>query len=176
MFFKRWNSTDGWEREWSGGKGSFKGNPTIVSTPKEVNYFGVGEDGTMWVTSWTSAGGYKEPVSLLGGGFLSSPTAVATESMSRLDVLAIGSDTRLRHLSRLHGLWGTQWEDLGGVFNSAPKVIVLNSTSVGVFGVGPNGTIIHSTFNLGTGYLWGAGQWYSDGGSMTSKWHGSGTT
>jgi len=170
MFFKTWNSTSGWQ-EWAGGKGGYKGDPTLVSTPGRVDYFGIGEDGAVWTTGWTSSGGYTEALSL-GGTFESAVSALAVDSKSRLDVLAVGNDTRLKHKGRSHGLWGTEWEDLGGSFQSAPKVVLLNSTSVGVFGIGPNGVVIHSTFNLGTGYYWGGeGQWYSDGGSMASTWY-----
>lgn len=173
MYFKRWNSTGRWQ-EWVGGKGpaQFKGNPTLVSTPERVDYFGVGEDGGVWTVEWTSANGYSEPLNL-GGSFQSAVSAVVIDSKSRLDIVAVGNDKRLKHRGRSHGLWGTEWEDLGGSFNSAPKVVLLNSTSVGVFGIGPDGAVIHSTFTLGTGYYWGGeGQWYSDGGAMASTWYG----
>src|SRR5437667_6245546 len=32
MFHKRWNSTAGWDREWSENWGSFRGDPSLVST------------------------------------------------------------------------------------------------------------------------------------------------
>jgi hypothetical protein len=173
MFFKRWNTTGGWQ-DWAGGKGSYKGDPTVVSTPERVDYFGIGADNAVWTTGWTSSTGYSEPLSL-GGSFQSAVSGIAIDAKSRLDILAVGNDTRLKHRGRSHGLWGTEWEDLGGSFNSAPKVVLLNSTSVGVFGVGLNGEMIHSTFTLGTGYYWGGeGQWYSDGGSMASSWHRQG--
>ncbi|KAK0649563.1 hypothetical protein B0T16DRAFT_410326 [Cercophora newfieldiana] len=170
MYFKKWNTVGGWQ-EWTGGKGSYKGDPTVVSTPERVDYFGIGTDNAVWTTGWTSSTGYSEPLSL-GGTFQSTVTGIAIDSKSRLDILAVGDDNRLKHRGRSHGLWGTEWEDLGGSFNSAPKVVLLNSTSVGVFGVGFDGTVIHSTFTLGTGYYWGGeGQWYSDGGSMASAWY-----
>ncbi|KAK1750058.1 hypothetical protein QBC47DRAFT_124524 [Echria macrotheca] len=172
MLSKRWNSTAAsWEKDWGHSWGLMKGDPTVVATSDQVDYLGVGADGAVWHRSWTTADGYTKEESL-GGSFQSSVSAFAT-GISRLDIFAVGTDSRLKHKTRLMGVWGTSWEDLGGYFHSAPKAVVTDipTGSVTVFGVGPDGNIIHSNFMVGAGYNWGAQQWYSDGGNATSSWY-----
>ncbi|KAK5655356.1 hypothetical protein OQA88_5923 [Cercophora sp. LCS_1] len=171
MFSKRWTSSSAaWEKDWGHGWGLMKGDPTVVSTERQVDYLGVGLDEAVWVRSWTEADGYVKEVNL-GGKFQSAVSAFATGG-SRLDIFAVGTDARLKHLARMHGVWGTAWEDLGGYFHSAPKAVVTDvpTGSVSVFGIGPNGAIIHANFMVGAGYNWGTQPWYSDGGQISANW------
>ncbi|KAM7209274.1 hypothetical protein V8F06_014881 [Rhypophila decipiens] len=179
-----WNDNDGWSK-WVGGGGPilYKGDPTVVVTADRTDYFGVGsESGAIYTTllnrtSWTTDSNQTAvpPFSSmsLDGAFQSVVTAVTTDDTPWLDILAVGTDNRLKHKARSHdGTWSPKWDDLGGHLNSAPKAVVLNATAVAVFAIGPNGTIIHSVFAIRTGLAsWEPGQWYSDGGSMTLKWH-----
>jgi hypothetical protein len=79
--------------------------------------------------------------------------------LDRLDVLAVGNDTRLR--TRIDGDWGTQWEALGGYINSLPKLVVLNDTAVAVFGIELNGSLVHGLFPETTGREWGQERRYN---------------
>ncbi|KAK0638934.1 hypothetical protein B0T16DRAFT_360115, partial [Cercophora newfieldiana] len=172
MYFLRFNTSQGWDSDWSGGEGNYRGHPTVVTTPIRTDYFGmevrlVGRDlgVTLYATGWTQQNGMENRVSL-GGNSRSVAAAFAT-GPNRLDVLVVGNDTRLKHRVRVGGNWGTEWEDLGGYFISAPKPIVLNDTAVAVFGIGLNGSVIHGVFlNAMQGLDWGAGTWYDDGGDM----------
>nr|RBQ84436.1 hypothetical protein FVER53263_21071 [Fusarium verticillioides] len=139
MIYKRYNTTD-WQ-DWEGGWGSFKGDPAIVAVAKnQVEYFGVDKDGAMWHNAWlaekvvspsTRRGTnlanlppeYTDPEKL-GGNFTSAPFAFATGN-SRIDVLAVGIDGRLKHQARIGKTWAQDWEDLGGYFESAPLALTL---------------------------------------------------
>ena len=171
MYYKRWNNTGGWDTSWSGGWGSFRGDPVAVSATDATHYFGVGTDKAIWHSSWPYGGVYTAGESL-NGSFQSAVFAFATGT-ARLDVLAVGLDARLRHKARLSGTWATEWEDLGGYFNSAPTAILVGSASqtVVVFGLGPNGNIIHAMWNRSSSYTWGPGAWFSDGGSISANWY-----
>ncbi|KAK0619536.1 hypothetical protein B0T14DRAFT_566375 [Immersiella caudata] len=179
MVSKRYNGTSkSWERDWGHGWGVLKGAPTVVSYNDRVDYLGVGVDGKLWWRGWTLANGYADAQDLGGTVAVtlqSAITAFATGE-ARLDVLAVGTDGKLKHLTRLSGIWGTAWEDLGGNFQSAPKAVVTDVAkgSVSVFGVGPGGKIIHANFEVGAGWAWGKQQWYSDDGAMTTGWYASG--
>ena len=106
----------------------------------------------------------------LGGNFQSAVAAFATGD-SRIDLIAVGTDARAWHKARVGQTWGTAWESLGGWFNSAPKVVVTGEGEAVVFGLGPNGTIIHAKIEVGENFNWGPRQWYSDGGEMTARWY-----
>jgi hypothetical protein len=175
MFYRRWNSTGGWDADWNTDAwGDFKGDPAVVSEGDQVAYLGIARrDGAMWHRGWNEAAGLGKEENL-GGEFESVAAGFATGT-SRLDVLAVGTNGSLRHKARVGDLWG-EWEDLGGRFNSAPKVVrpVGMEGRVAVFGIGPGGAIIHAVFAVGDKHLWGAQQWYSDGGVMTTKGHRAG--
>ncbi|KAH6695545.1 hypothetical protein F5X68DRAFT_198560 [Plectosphaerella plurivora] len=65
--------------------------------------------------------------------------------------------------------WATEWEDLGGWFDSAPMVWppTEQDEALHVFGLGPKGVIIHGTFSVGGEYEFGEGSWFDDGGELT---------
>ncbi|KAK0652652.1 hypothetical protein B0T16DRAFT_347057 [Cercophora newfieldiana] len=178
MVSKRWNgTTSSWEKDFGHSFGALKGAPTVVSSNAGVDYFGVGVDGKLWWRGWTQAKGYSEPQDLGGTVAVTLQSAISAFATgeARLDVLAVGTDSRLKHLTRLSGIWSTAWEDLGGFFHSAPKAVVTDvpTGAVSVFGVGPGGKIIHANFFVGAGWAWGKQQWYSDDGSMSSGWYAS---
>ncbi|KAF4433752.1 putative Sialidase [Fusarium austroafricanum] len=172
MIYKRYNTTD-WQ-DWEGGWGSFKGDPEIIAVAKnQIEYFGVDKDGAMWHNAWlaekvvspstrrgtnltTLPPEYTDPEKL-GGNFTSAPFAFATGN-SRIDVLAVGIDGRLKHQARIGKTWAQDWEDLGGYFKSAPLALTLgDSTNITVFGLGPNGTVLHGSFSKGERHAWGRG-------------------
>ncbi|KAI8719945.1 hypothetical protein NCS52_00438300 [Fusarium sp. LHS14.1] len=168
----------------TGGWGSFKGDPGIAAVANDqIEYFGIDRNGAMWHNAWlpterpASASvrhgtnltnlppEYTDPENL-GGNFTSAPFAFATSKL-RLDVLAVAIDGRLKHQSRIGKSWAGDWEDLGGHFESAPLVLTLgNASNVYVFGLGPNGTVIHGSFVNGKSQDWGQGNWFIDEGEM----------
>jgi len=160
---------------WSVANGSFKGDPTVVSTVARADYFGIAEDGSMRHRAWLSATDEAVDETNLGGKFQSAPAAFVTGS-SRIDVFGVGTDAQLYHKAKLGDVWANEWERLGGYFNSAPTVVVLDAKAgeAVVFGLGPDSNVIHTTLTVGTGYFFGGGagqrQWFSDGGSVSSKW------
>ncbi|KAM7182830.1 hypothetical protein V8F33_013994 [Rhypophila sp. PSN 637] len=165
------NSTGG---DWFEGEGvACRGNPTLVWLPgrtKEITCFVVGaEDQAIWFFNISAESGSQmgEPVSL-GGRFQSVVEHFLTGT--RLDLLVVGENARLKHKVYIDGRWDDAWEDLGGYFNSAPKMVRLNDSAVAVYGIGPNGVVIHSIFPVGTEATntWGLQHWYEDGGEMSS--------
>lgn len=183
--------TKGWI--WEGGWGDFKGDPAVVAvTASQSEYFGVASNGAMWHNTYAPESSsarseemhgitgnmvlsklsldYTVPENL-GGNFTSTPHAWAT-GLRRVDVVAVGEDGNLLHRARIDGTWAEEWEDLGGWFESAPVVWApanLRDDSVHVFGLGPEGVVIHGTFSMGDGleFEFGKGSWFSDGGEMT---------
>jgi len=157
--------------------GSFRGDPFVVSHgTSRTDMFGIGEDGRMYHSRLAIdpvANVTFTPLTSLDGAFESAPFAIWT-SDSRLDVLAVGTDDRLKHRALIGPTWGTGWEDLGGIFSSAPTAVMLDTSTVLVFGLGPGGIVIHGQWVIGTNYFWGNGTWYSDEGSMTTSWYRSG--
>ncbi|KAK1757081.1 hypothetical protein QBC47DRAFT_174829 [Echria macrotheca] len=169
--FKKWDNVTAEWSGWVNATGSLRGDPAIVSTPDRADLFGVAENGTLWTQSWIRAtGAFTEGIDL-GGDFQSASAAVATGS-SRVDVVVVGTDAQVWHKARIDGVWGTDWDSLGGYFNSAPRIVMMDRQrgEAVIFGLGPNGTIIHTAVTVGSGYKWGARQWFSDGGSMSAKW------
>ena len=81
---------------WQGDNSNMKGDPFAISFgPDRSDYFGIGEDGAMYYTTWTTSAGYG-PLEYLGGSFESTPFAIANGN-NRVDVLAVGIDDRLKH-------------------------------------------------------------------------------
>ncbi|KAK4443289.1 hypothetical protein QBC34DRAFT_499135 [Podospora aff. communis PSN243] len=170
MTYKRTNATGtGWSG-WANATGSFDGDPTVLSSVDRADYFGVATDGTVRHRSWLNATDSMSEEVNLGGGLMSAVAVFATGD-SRIDILAVGGDARVWHKARIGQTWGTAWESLGGWFNSAPKVVATGEGEAVVFGLGPNGTIIHANIDVGENFNWGQRQWYSDGGEMTARWY-----
>lgn len=167
---------------WEGNWGDFQGDPAVLSLGyNRTEYFAVSTKGEMWTNAWIPGTkstskeysaeqlpeGYTTPLNL-GGKLESSPVAIALNE-SRVDVLAVGTDDRLKHKARVDGKWADDWEDLGGYFESAP-VTWVNGSSVVVFGLGPDGAVVHGLFEVGDALEWGSGRWFDDGGDMNSAW------
>jgi hypothetical protein len=47
--------------------------------------------------------------------------------------------------------WQTNWDDLGGVFTSAPTVVSWGPNRLDVFGIGTDGNVYHK--------YWGGSSW-----------------
>ncbi|TPX13005.1 uncharacterized protein E0L32_006650 [Thyridium curvatum] len=157
-----------------GGSVGYRGDPAIVRVDdKTSGAVGIGSDGQMYYSEWSFAknksGAYSKTQSLGSGAFESTPFVI--QSANRIDVLAVGKGDRLMHKAQRDGVWANDWEDLGGYFNSAPAGVQwLPGGWIAVFGIGPEGRLIHGNFSLVDRYFWGNGTWYDDGGDLSTKW------
>ena len=155
---------------WEGAVGRFQGDPTVLVGLESSEFLGVGEDRGVGWREWKAGQGEVVGGLIDLGGQVMSTVAGVRTGEERVDIFAVGTDARLWHKARIGRTWGTEWENLGGHFNSAPKVTVTREGEIAVFGLGPNGTVIHALIKIGTEYSWGDRQWFSDGGEMTAKW------
>ncbi|KAE9378654.1 hypothetical protein N431DRAFT_540503 [Stipitochalara longipes BDJ] len=156
--------------DWQGESSNMKGDPFAISfSPNRSDYFGIGEDGAMYYTTWTSSAGYGA-LQYLGGSFESTPFAIANGN-NRVDVLAVGTDDHLKHKALIGLSWSPDWDDLGGSFNSAPVAFYTPSGLASVFGIANNGSLFHGTWTVGSGASWTNGDnWTVDGGAMSTTW------
>ncbi|PMD37050.1 hypothetical protein L207DRAFT_515481 [Hyaloscypha variabilis F] len=156
--------------DWQGESSNMKGDPfAMVFGPDRSDYFGIGTDGAMYYTTWTSSAGYG-PLQNLGGSFESTPFAFTGEN-NRVDVLAVGVDDQLNHKALIGGSWSSDWDDLGGSFNSAPVAFYTPSGLASVFGLANNGSVFHGTWTVGSAATWTCGNnWTVDGGAMATTW------
>jgi hypothetical protein len=168
LFVRRWKGTQ-WGTDYQSLGGDFKGDPIAVSVSADrSDYFGIGEDLSMYHLQWTAGSGFG-PLTNLGGSFESAPHAVVV-SASRIDVVAVGTDDQLKHKALIERTWSPNWQDLGGSFNSAPVALVSPSGEAHVFGLANNGSLFHGTWPVGTDHDWNSGPaWTSDAGDLTLK-------
>jgi len=98
---------------WKDLGGDFAGAPVLValSSSPRVDFFGTGRDRRVYHFSWAQGANYSALESI-GGDFESVPAVVVTSS-SRLDLLAVGTDDKLKHRAYIGGKWANDWEDLG---------------------------------------------------------------
>jgi hypothetical protein len=129
-------------------------------------------------TAWTT-------FSQLGGIFTSVPAAVAsfarppvvTEPRAvipsaifltpRIDVFGLGLDYAMYHKTLWSGVADPQWQNLGGIFTSAPATVAWNNGRIDVFGLGLDRAMYHKTWN---GNAWSA-DWERLGGVFSSEAH-----
>ncbi len=82
----------------------------------------------------------------------SAPPAVASWGSGRLDIFGIGFDNQMYHKWFDGGEWGpshTDWDPLGGVFDSAPAVVSWGSGRLDIFGIGFDNQMYHKWFDGG---------------------------
>lgn len=83
---------------------------------------------------------------------------------TRLDIFGLGTDNGMYHKYWTPGSgWGpsqTGWENLGGVFNSAPEIVAWSTNRLDIFGLGTDNQMYHKAW---TGSSWTSG-WKGLGG------------
>ncbi|KAK3989379.1 hypothetical protein QBC44DRAFT_381592 [Cladorrhinum sp. PSN332] len=181
VFVKRWDGTTFKSEEFEEitTEVKFVGDPTAVSlgsrsggiSSSRTDYFGVGRDDlALYHFSWSEGMGYS-PVRSLGGKLQSAPFALAVDGTAeRVDVLVVGMDDRLKHKALVGSVWGTEWNDLGGSFSSAPSGFVTKEGRAVVYGLASNGSVFHASWTVESGYKWTEGSgWVMDGGNVTTK-------
>ena len=149
----------------------FNSPPAAVSWgPNRLDIFGVGVGGidsrqiTMFHTWWDGTN-WGPPNSntlweWLGGTFNSPPAAVSW-GPNRLDIFGVGvGGIDSRQITMFHKWWDgtnwgpsrTDWEWLGGTFNSPPAAVSWGPNRLDIFGVGVDNTMFHKWWD---GTNWG---------------------
>lgn len=107
-----------------------------------------------------------------GPSFMSVPSVVRNPK-GDIDILAVDRDGKLRRAAfdREATLDEDDWQDLGGFFSSAPAARLTANDSVSVFGIGPEGSIIHGRWTVDDDGEWTDGEWFDDGGDFSSRWY-----
>jgi hypothetical protein len=130
----------------------------------------------MYYAEWSTTTTNYSKTETIGGSFESAPHILVTGNR-RLDVLAVGTDNKLMHKARVGGTWAGDWEPLGGYFNSVPMAFQSDSGGepwIAVFGLGPNGHMIHGRWTATDEFNWGEGQWFDDAGDISPSWFRAG--
>ena len=71
--------------------------------------------------------------------------------IGRIDAFGIGTDGAMYHKGYSGKQWQANWENLGGVFKSAPTVLSWDLEKLDVFGIGTDNAASHKS--------WGGTQW-----------------
>lgn len=178
VMIKRGNGTrlDYWRTR----GGDFQGDPSLFSASNEtLEVFGFGAaDGSLYHGTWQgwnttqldSSSGEPEKVE---GDLMSVPTVIRNHH-DQLDVLAVGQDGRLKRAALVDSTLDDEWEDLGGFFQSAPLARLTANSTVSVFGIGPEKTIVHGRWTVNDDHSWSDGQWFDDGGNFSTSWYRTG--
>jgi len=170
MNHKHFDGTD-WVIGWEDLQGSFNAAPAAVTLgPNRLDVFGVGADYAMYHRSFN--GIWTQQWANLGMSFISAPAAIVRSipNVSRfIDVFAVGDDHQMYHLvgtvdAFAPGIGWTQWERLGGHFNSAASVITPEPGRLEVFARDRDFTLRHKSWN---GTEWSLG-WDNLGGVLAS--------
>jgi hypothetical protein len=107
-------------------------------------------------TSRCIAPGSMKPISV----------AVASWERNRLDIFGLGTDSQLYHKAWDGSAWypsQTNWEALGGRFNSPPAVASWGSDRLDIFGLGKDNQMYHKAWD-GTAWF----NWEALGGTFNS--------
>ncbi|KAK1749762.1 hypothetical protein QBC47DRAFT_333061 [Echria macrotheca] len=170
---------DGGLTSWTDRGGAFAGEPVLAALSttdpdNRVDFFGTGQDRHIHHFTWTKSGNYT-PMEDIGGDFQSVPTVLTTSS-GRYDLLACGTDDRLKHRAYVGGQWAADWEDLGYFCNSAPYAFPLSSSTyqIGVFVLGEKNDIQFATWEVSSDISWKKMSTFeSIQGKMTGAWMAS---
>ena len=77
---------------------------------------------------------------------------------NRLDVFGLGTDNSMYHKAWDGNAWESDWENLGGVFNSPPSAVAWGTNRLDVFGLGTDNSMYHKA--------WDGNAWESDWGNL----------
>jgi Repeat of unknown function (DUF346) len=133
--------------------------------PNELGIFFLESDFSMRYNAWNGiawTGAYD-----LGGTFASVPAATSggtSAKTARADVFAVGTDYAIYHKAIVNGVLPAAWENLGGIFASAPAAIAWDG-QVDVFGVGLDRAMYRKTWD---GTAWSP-QWERLGEAFSSE-------
>lgn len=169
---------------WRTAGGSFQGEPVTFVEDADADVFtvfGLGADdaelyhGTFSRENATTVDGGGSPKRVGGPEFMSVPSVVRNPK-GDIDILAVDRNGKLRRAAfdREATLSVDDWQDLGGFFSSAPAARLTANDTVSVFGMGPEGSIIHGRWTVDDDGKWTEGEWFDDGGDFSSRWYSPG--
>lgn len=147
--------------------GGFKGQPRVVTRGDRFDVLAVAANGTLYHF-------YQNELNQTGFQNLdleveSMPYVIKSNNDTRLDVVVVGTDDRLKHRAYWNGTWAPSWQDLGGVFFSAPLAAVWQPETITVLGLTQNGQPIRGTWEVNdkkNNWI-GSGNWTLDSGSLS---------
>lgn len=166
-----------WLDYWKKSGGNFHGDPAaFMEATDTVHVLGFGaDDDALYHAVWTSVNATEtsaEPKKVSGGGNLMSVPTIFRNHHDQIDVLAVGKDGKLKRNALVDATMEEDgWEDLGGFFSSAPMARLTANSTVSVFGVGPEGSIIHGKWTVNEDHSWSNGEWFDDGGDISTHWY-----
>ena len=178
---------------WKDLGGAFSGEPVIAATSQSdkdprIDFFGTGQDRKIYHFGWSKSANYSPPlesISETNVRFQSVPAVmVTTPGGARLDILAVGTDDRLKHRAYINNQWAggddenNGWEDLGVLANSAPYVVELplsasSPYTLGVFVLGKDNDVLFATWEVSASASWkNISKFKSIGGRgvLTERW------
>ncbi|VUC22336.1 unnamed protein product [Clonostachys rosea] len=166
---KHWNGSA--FEKWSTLKGNYQIDPsTIAMTENRTDFLGLDGDKAMVYLSWGDGADMSKLKTTAIGGEAQSVAGLVTPSSGRLDAFLVGNDSKLKHKALAGSQWGSGWEDLGGAFNSAPLALATGNDSILIFGIGPEGKVIHTKLQVDSKNSLTASDWFSDGGALSTQW------
>ncbi|KAL8381341.1 hypothetical protein RB595_005551 [Gaeumannomyces hyphopodioides] len=139
-------------------------------------FFGLGVNGQVWTSNWTSPAGWGNARSIGGFGFQSVPVVINTGST--IEVVALGSDDRLKHRSLKGGQWSDApgeaggWEDLAVQGHSAPQAVYIGGPDrlVALMVVGRGRQLNLTVFSIPDDGVWSRrAVWRSAGGNFSTS-------
>ncbi|KAL8409141.1 hypothetical protein RB594_007551 [Gaeumannomyces avenae] len=139
-------------------------------------FFGLGVNGQVWTSNWTSTGGWEHLRSIGGAGFKSVPVVINTGST--IEIVALGSNDRLQHRSLKNGQWSDApveaggWEDLAVHGHSAPQAVYIGGPDclVALMVVGRGRQLNLTVFAIPDDGVWSRrAVWKSAGGNFSTS-------
>jgi hypothetical protein len=143
------------------------GEPAVVDPATgSLDVFGTGtKDGTAWVDTWTSSGGWGDWTSL-GGDLDAKPySALYDPASGNIEVYALAPNSDVYEDYSSNGTSWSGWQDLGGDYEAAPSAVFNPLTnSVDVWEVATSGTAFVDSWNPATGWS----GWQNKSGEFTA--------
>jgi hypothetical protein len=101
---------------------------------------------------------------------MKNAVAVVAWSSDRLDIFALGTDNQMYHKAWDGSAWypsPTDWDGMGGTFNSAPAVAAWGANRLDIFALGTDNQMYHKAWD-GSSWLPSPDGWDALGGAFNS--------
>lgn len=170
---KQWNTTRNRWGPWQDLKGSYAGDPVLVSPSDDrIDFFGISNTGRA-LTHISRNGTSNNTSPYMLQGALTSVPSVAVTSSSRLDVFALSINGTINHRALLGSTWSPGWSDLGISAASAPLATLLDTQPPRILlqVLGSGADVLNSEWEVtDNGRLKNVVPIKSIGGSLSSSW------
>ncbi|KAK3983870.1 hypothetical protein QBC44DRAFT_363517 [Cladorrhinum sp. PSN332] len=160
-----------------GGRTTFFPDPVAAYSETHTEWFGIsgGGERAMYHLRWqVSDGTFTGPTKLGNVTFESVPSVLVAPDGSRIDVVALADDHKVKHRAWLASSgWADKWEDMGVYGNSAPLLYTVQGaqkdrTALMVLGYGAQMNFTSWEVTDSTSWA-GLVNWKSAGGRLTSN-------